>query len=315
MKAVAVSKFGALPQVMELPKPVPRDGMLLIRVAAAGINPFDWKLIDGILDGKMHHQFPLIMGVDGAGVVEAIGDGVTRFKVGDHIYGQFLHAPVGEGAFAEYAIVPEKAAIALAPEEISLIEAAAVPTAGMTALQLLETLELKAGQTLLIIGATGGVGSFASQLAKQQGIHVIATVSDETAAYRMLKLGATETINYKEAPIAAQISTLYPHGVNGLIDLVSDAATFNAMSGLVKSGGAALTTLFTANSQQLSQKNIRGGNFETKGSTASLDKLTAIINTGKLRIPVENKISLAEVPAAIAASRTGKGKGKTVIVL
>ena len=189
MKAVAVPQFKAIPQVMELPKPQVKPGTILVRVAAAGINPFDWKLVDGILDGKMPHNFPMVLGVDGAGTVEAVGEGVTHFKQGDKIYGQFIHSPIGEGSYAEYVVVPEKAAISHAPASISLIEAAAMPTAGMTALQLLERLGLKHEQTLLLIGATGGVGSFIVQLANMQGIYVIATVSDEEGAERMKKLG------------------------------------------------------------------------------------------------------------------------------
>ncbi|CAL1518258.1 NADP-dependent oxidoreductase [Chitinophaga sp. MM2321] len=316
MKAVAVSKFKDIPVVMDLPKPSPRAGMVLVKVTAAGINPFDWKMIDGIMnDGKMPHQFPLIMGVDGAGIVEEVGEGVTRFKKGDKIYGQFIHAPVGEGAFAEYAIVPEKAGITHAPVSISAVEAAAVPTAGMTAQQLLDKLDLQKGNILLINGSTGGVGSFATQLADARGLQVIATVSDEEGAKRMQQLGAAVTINYKQAPLIQQMREQFPEGIDGLIDLVSDAAGFSANLNLLKAGGAALTTLFVADDNALKALNIRGGNFETKGSAASLDKISQVIDNGTITIPVENKISLEEVPAAIALSRQGKGKGKTVIII
>jgi NADPH:quinone reductase-like Zn-dependent oxidoreductase len=313
MKAVAVSKFGATPEVMELPQPQVRPGTILVRVAAAGINPFDWKMIDGILDGHMPHNFPLIMGVDGAGTVTATGGGVSRFKTGDSIYGQFIHSPVGEGSYAEYAIVTESAAIAHAPKSIPLETAAAVPTAGMTALQLLEKLALKEGQTLLIVGATGGVGSFTTQLAALQGLKVIATVSDEEGAARMQVLGAATIINYKKAPTAEQVKKAYPDGIDGLIDVISNKETFNIHTALVKTGGAALTTAFVADNTALKAKNIRGGNFETQGNPASLDQLTRIIDSGKLKVPVENIISLEEAPAAIAQSRQLKSKGKTVI--
>ncbi|SEW50549.1 NADP-dependent oxidoreductase [Chitinophaga arvensicola] len=316
MKAVAVSKFKDIPVVMDLPKPALRPGTVLIKVAAAGINPFDWKMIDGIMDdGKTKHNFPLIMGVDGAGTVEEVGEGVTRFKVGDKIYGQFIHSPIGEGSYAEYAIVPEKSGITKAPTSLSAVEAAAVPTAGMTAQQLLDKLDLQEGDTLLINGATGGVGSFATQLATAQGIEVIATVSDSEGAARMKQLGAAVTINYKDAPLAAQVKTKYPEGIDGLIDLVSDGKGFVANLDLLKPGAGALTTVFVADEEAMKAKNIRGGNFETQGSAASLDTLTLAIDRGALTIPVENKIKLEDVPAAIALSRQAKGKGKTVIVI
>jgi NADPH:quinone reductase-like Zn-dependent oxidoreductase len=316
MKAVAVSKFKDTPVVMDLPKPAVRPGTVLIKVAAAGMNPFDWKMTDGIMDdGKTKHNFPLIMGVDGAGTVEEVGEGVTRFKVGDKIYGQFIHAPLGEGSYAEYAIVPEKSGITKAPTSLSAVEAAAVPTAGMTAQQMLDKLDLQEGDTLLINGATGGVGSFATQLAAAQGLQVIATVSDAEGAERMKKLGAAVTINYKEAPLVEQVKAKYPGGIDGLLDLIGDSKTFVANLDLLKSGGGALTTQFVANEDAMKEKKIHGGNFETQGSAASLDTLTLAIDRGALTIPVENKIKLEDVPAAIELSRQKKGKGKTVIVI
>ena len=313
MKAVAVPQFKAIPQVMELPKPQVKPGTILVRVAAAGINPFDWKLIDGILDGKMPHNFPMVLGVDGAGTVEAVGEGVTHFKQGDKIYGQFIHSPIGEGSYAEYVVVPEKAAISHAPTSISLVEAAAMPTAGMTALQLLERLGLKHEQTLLLVGATGGVGSFIVQLANMQGIYVIATVSDDEGAERMKKLGAKETINYKKVSVEKEIKAKYPSGVEGLIDLVSPAPVFKTMTSLVKVGGVALTTAFVADKEALKARNITGGNFETQGTPASLDTLADAVDSGALKVPVGVVISMEEVPEAIEVSRRLKGKGKTVI--
>lgn len=315
MKAVAVSKFKDIPAVMDLPKPSVRPGTVLIKVAAAGINPFDWKMVDGIMDGAMPHQFPLIMGVDGAGTVEEVGEGVTRFKKGDKVYGQFIHAPIGEGSYAEYAIVPEKSGLTLAPSSLSAAEAAAVPTSGMTAQQMLDHLNLQEGDTLLVVGATGGVGSFTVQLAKLQGIHVIATVGDDAAAERMKKLGATVTINYKTAPLAQQVKAKYPGGVDGLIDVASNGEGFTANLDLVRPGGGALTTMFVADEAALKARSIHGGNFETKGSAASLDTLSLIIDRGDLQVPVENKIRLEDVPEAIALSRQAKGKGKTVIII
>ncbi|HVI46174.1 MAG TPA: NADP-dependent oxidoreductase [Chitinophaga sp.] len=315
MKAVAINQFKDIPVVMDLPKPVVRAGTVLIRVTAAGINPFDWKMADGILDGKMPHQFPMIMGVDGAGVVEEVGEGVKRFKKGDKVYGQFIHAPIGEGSYAEYAVVPESAAITYAPVSASAAEAAAVPTSGMTAQQLLDKLDLSEGETLLVNGATGGVGSFVTLLAAIQGIKVIATVGGAADAQRMKDLGATYTVNYKEAPVTQQVNSQFPQGINGLIDLVSDGAGFNANADLVKPGGGAYTTVFVADDAALAVKGLEGGNFETVSTPDALNKLALLIDHGTLKIPVERKISLDEVPEAIANNRQGKATGKTVILM
>ncbi|MBV8251092.1 MAG: NADP-dependent oxidoreductase [Chitinophaga sp.] len=315
MKAVAIRKIKGVPELMELPKPELRSGAMLVKMEAAGMNPFDWKMIDGILQDKMKHTFPMILGVDGAGVVEEVADGVTRFKKGDKVYGQFLHVPVGEGSYAEYIIVPEKANITHSPKTVTPAEAAAVPTSGMTAQQMLEGLHLHKGDLLLVLGSTGGVGSYTTQMAAQEGIKVIATVSDREGGDRMKKLGATYIINYEEAPVAEQVQRQFPEGVHGIIDLVSPAPGFSKNLSLLRPGGGAFTTVFVADENEMQARGFHGGNFETKGSPAALDKLAAIIDSGELSIPLETKIHLEEVPDAILESRRGRGKGKTVIVM
>lgn len=315
MKAVAVPSFKAIPEFTELPEPILKPGTVRIKLAAAGLNPFDWKMVDGILKDHMEHVFPLILGVDGAGVVEETATGVTRFRKGDRVYGQMIHTPIGEGSYAEYVVVPEDAAIAIAPQQIPLVEAAALPTAGMTAQQILDKSGLQKGQTLLIVGATGGVGSFAIQLAAAKGIHVIATASSPEKAEQVRGYGAAEVINYKSSPVEQQLPSLYPEGVDGLIDLVSNKETLNRLASLVKEGGTVLTTMFTADKKQMETRHLKGGNFETQGSPASLDALSSTVDAGELQIPIERKIYLSQAPAAIAESREKKSKGKTVIVI
>ncbi|MGX5819135.1 NADP-dependent oxidoreductase [Chitinophaga lutea] len=308
MKAVAVSAFSESPKLIEAPEPVAKTGTVLIRLAAAGLNPFDWKLVDGILKDHMPHVFPLILGVDGAGIVEAVGEGVTRFKKGDRVYGQMLHSPVGEGSYAEFVAVPETAAIAIAPESLSLVDAAAAPTAGMTGLQLLDKAGLESGQTLLIVGATGGVGSFTTQLAKARGLKVYASVSSTNDAERMKQLGAYATINYREREP-------YPDQVDGLIDLVSKGDVFEKLTAHVRKGGVILTTQFVADKDALEKRGLRGGNFETKGTPASLDSLRKAIDQGEVKVPVDRKMPLEMAPLAISESRGMISKGKTIIVI
>ncbi|ATL45860.1 alcohol dehydrogenase [Chitinophaga caeni] len=312
MKAVAVKAFKSTPELMELPKPQVSPGHILVKMAAAGMNPYDWKLTDGIMEGHMPHVFPLIMGVDGAGIVEEVGEGVTRFQAGDKVYGQFIHKPIGEGSYAEYISVPEKVGITIAPKSIPLTTAAAIPTAGMTAMQLLEKLGLKPGQKLLIVGATGGVGSFTTEIAAALGLYTVVTASPANYQ-RMLDLGAKEIIDHTKAPVIPQAQVKHPEGVDGLIDLVSNAEEFDKMCGLVKPGGTALTTLFVANAEAIRSKGLKGGNFETKGSPEALDELSNMIDQQKIIVPVGNIISLKEAPEAVALSKNGKARGKTVI--
>lgn len=246
MKAVTVPAFKATPAITDIPEPSVRPGTIKIKLAAAGLNPFDWKVTDGIMKDSMQHVFPLVLGVDGAGVVMETGEGVTRFKTGDRVYGQTIHEPVGEGAYAEYVIVPEQSAMAIAPKSISLVDAAAVPTSGMTALQMLDLSELKAGQTLLVVGATGGVGSFVVQLAAARGLHVIGTASSEAMAEQVRGYGAKEVILYKDTPVLEYVQSNHATGIDGLIDLNSNAEVFAKHITLVKEKGAAITTMFVA---------------------------------------------------------------------
>lgn len=313
MKAVTVPAFKATPAITDIPEPAVRPGTIKIKLAAAGLNPFDWKVADGIMKDSMQHVFPLVLGVDGAGVVMETGDGVTRFKTGDRVYGQTIHDPVGEGSYAEYIIVPEQSAMAIAPQSISLVDAAAVPTSGMTALQMLDVSGLKAGQTLLVVGATGGVGSFVVQLATARGLHVIGTASSEAMAEQVRGFGAKEVILYKDTPVLSYVQSNHTTGVDGLIDLNSNAEVFAKHTTLVKEKGAALTTMFVADEKQLAERQLHGGNFETDGKPSSLDALSAVIDSGALRVPVDKKITLEEAPAAIADSRAKKSKGKTII--
>lgn len=314
MKAVAVNAFGTAPVLMDLARPVPEAGQILVKLQASGLNPFDWRVGDGILKGKIPHLFPLILGVDGAGVVEAIGADVQRFKPGDQVLGQFLFGRAGQGSYADYAVIDQNAVLSRYPQTLPATLAAALPTAGITALQLSQRLDLAPGSTVLIVGATGGVGSFLTQLATMNELRVIATASGG-AAERMRVLGAVKTLDYHATPIDQWIGTHYPEGVDALVDLVSDAAGFALHASFVKTGGVALSTVWSARADELLARGIKGGNFEVKATSADLDLLVRTAVAGELSIPVERQITLAQVPAALAENRAGGARGKTVVVL
>jgi NADPH:quinone reductase len=186
MKAIAVENFGDEPRRMELPDPKPGPGEVLVAIDTAAINPIDWKAAEGAFRGMMQNEFPLVLGFDGAGRVEALGPGADRFAVGDLVHGQFRGDMVGRGTFAERVAIPERpshGALQLVPEGLKPGLAAAVPTAGMTAQGALEKTSCRPGQTLLILGATGGVGVLTTQLAARAGITVIATARGEAGAW------------------------------------------------------------------------------------------------------------------------------------
>ena len=312
MKAVAVRAFRGVPELMDLPRPTPKRGEVLVRMSAAGVNPFDRKLVDGMLEGQEPHVFPLILGADGAGTVDKLGEGAHRFLVGDQIYGQFFHSPVGTGTYAEYCAVPEGIGVGRIPPSIDAIHAAAAPTAGMTALVLLEGLGLSKGQTLLIVGATGGVGSFATEIAARRGIHVIATASEESKAF-VESLGASEVIDYRKLSVPKTVLQNHPDGVDGLLDSASNAEGFAENARAVRRGGSAVTSVGAADPPSLQGKGIRAANLGLESSTSILERLSRAIEKERIRVPVETIVPLAEAPEAFARLRQGGARGKTVI--
>jgi NADPH:quinone reductase len=314
MRAIAVDEYKGEPRLVEVAQPVPKPEQLLVKIAATALNPFDWKVADGIMKGAMPAVFPLVLGQDAAGTVSATGADVTRFKSGDRIFGQFFHPPVGEGTFAEYAVVPEKGALALLPPEIGFNIAAALPTAGMTALAMVEALELEAGSSVLIVGATGGVGSFATQLAANKGLRVLATAAASGEGERLRHLGATEIYASRDEALISEVRRNHPQGIDAVIDLVSKTAVLTALAGLVRQGGCVLTTVFSADEKELRARGLRGGNFEVRANSGLLERLLDSVKSGKLTVPIDSTLSLEEAPAAIARSRAGHSKGKTVIV-
>jgi NADPH:quinone reductase-like Zn-dependent oxidoreductase len=311
MRAIAVDRIKGEPRLMNLPQPKPKDDQLLVKVRVAGMNPFDWKLADGVMEGAMPSVLPLILGSDAAGVVSATGAMATHFVDGDRVFGQFFHAPVGEGTYAEFAVVPESGAVAKIPAGISDDVAAALPTAGMTALAMLDAMDLKAGSTVLIVGAAGGVGLFATQLAAARGV-AIATAGSEDRE-RLRRLGASEIVDYRADDIAAQVLRAHPNGIDALIDLVSDPAGFAKMTQLVVKGGCAFTTIGSADAQDLQKRGLKGGNFFLKAKRELLNRLAAMVERKLLEVPIAAAIGLDQAPAAIAAGRRGGSRGKTVI--
>src|SRR6201995_3059598 len=176
MRAVAVTEYGATPAVVEIPAPEPGPGQILIKLRAAGMNPMDSTLAAGAWK-PMRATFPLVLGADCAGVVEKLGEGASKFSVGDDLFGQLLIAPLGSaGTYAEYVAVTEDAPLARVPRGLDDVVAAALPTAGGAGLALVDLLGPLAGKMVLIVGAGGGVGSFATQFAANAGASVIANV-------------------------------------------------------------------------------------------------------------------------------------------
>jgi NADPH:quinone reductase len=312
MRAVIVSDYGDTPVVAEVPKPQPAPGQVLIKLEAAGMNPMDRKLADGAWK-PAPATFPMVLGADAAGVVEQVGEGATRFSAGDEVFGQLLLAPIGSaGTYAEYVAVPEDAPLARVPDELDPVVAAAIPTAGGAALAMLDLLEPLAGKTVLIVGAGGGIGSFATQLAARGGARVIANVREPEAG-RLRGYGAAETVDHTQVSLLDAVRMAHPDGVDALIDVISDAGAFAANASLVSPGGIAVTTQYVADVAALEVAEVTGINFALQETPELLGRLADALVTGRIVAPPISRISLDEAPAALDDG--ARREGKTVIAL
>jgi NADPH:quinone reductase len=314
MRAVIVTEYGATPAVAEVPTPEPGAGQVLIKLRAAGMNPMDRTLASGAWK-PMPATFPMVLGADFAGVVEQLGDGASKFSIDEDVFGQLLIAPLGSaGTYAEYVAVTEDAPLARVPSGLDDIVAASLPTAGGAGLALVDMLAPLAGKTVLIVGAGGGVGSFATQFAANAGANVIANVPAGDAE-RMRAYGAAETIDGRGDTLRDAVSRAHPDGIDVLADLVDDAAGFAGLAALVSRGGTALTTRYVADQEALGTGGVTGINFALPMTSELLKRLAAGVVDGSIVVPPITRISLEEAPAALDPAQARPASGKTVIAL
>ncbi|MEU6710753.1 NADP-dependent oxidoreductase [Nonomuraea sp. NPDC046802] len=312
MRAIAISGFGADPELIEAPRPEPRPGELLVRLRAAAYNPVDSKIASGAL--RLSAGFPLIMGQDGAGVVAAIGPEVSGFRPGEEVYGRFTHPERGLGAYAEYGVVAQDGPVARMPKGMTFDQAAAVPTATVTALDLIEAARPQDGQTVLIVGATGGVGQSAVQLAALRGARVIATAARD-AADLVRELGAGEIVDHTKAPVPDQVHAAHPEGVDVVLDLVTPPDAIDAMADLLRPGGVICSATHALDPQALAARSLRGVNVVNHVTRPILTTLADTIDSGALRVIVESLVPLERAPAALRDLTRGGARGKTVFTI
>ena len=322
MKAITCNSYGS-PDVLkleEIPTPVPCAGQVLVRVRAASVNAGDWHILraDPFLVrlefGMLRPKFA-VPGMDVAGVVEAVGEGVSSFKVGDEVFGDL--AECGCGAFAEYAIAPESALV-LKPATLDFGQAAAVPTAAVTALQGLRNAGAVApGERVLIHGASGGVGSFAVQIAKALGAEVTALCS--TGKVELVReLGADHVIDYTQEDFAqggARFDKIFvAYGERGIFEYARALVPGGAC---VISGGSFsqfLRSLVLGPLVSLTKKK-RVVSLLQHPSAQDLAFVKELIESGKVMPVIDRTYSLAEVPEALRYVEQGHARGKVVITV
>ncbi|WIB77764.1 NADP-dependent oxidoreductase [Curtobacterium sp. MCPF17_002] len=289
--------------------PTPGAGEVRVRVAATSFNPVDAGIRSGGLQQPFPIAFPHTPGIDVAGTVDALGDGVDGVAVGDAVIG-FLPM-VGDGASAEYAIAPADA-LAAAPTTVPLADAAAMPIVGLTAWQaLFELGGLTAGQRVLVTGAGGAVGGYAVQLAKRAGAHVIATASPRSAD-RVRAAGGDEVVDHTVTPVTDAVH----EPVDLLLNLAPiDPVEFVAQAALVRDGGVVVNTTVWQQAPSDEARGVRGENVFVRSDAAQLAELVSAVDRGELRIDVSRRITLEELPALHAEAATGGVSGKVVVTV
>ena len=304
MKAIVAHEYGG-PEVLryeDAPVPEPKENELLVRVIASGVNPADPLIVSGKYAREFGTHLPLIPGYDMAGVVEKIGAKITRLKVGDPVYAYLLWG----GGWAEHAVTNEGEA-AIKPKSLTFSEAAAVPLAALTAWQaLVDTAQLHAGQIVLIHGGSGGVGSFAIQIAKARGARVLATAS--TANQDLLKqLGADVAIDYTATKF---------EDVAKDVDVVLDPVGKDTLArsyGVVKKGGIVVTIVSRPDQAELDKRGIRGASLSSHPNANELAEITKLIDEKKIRSIVTQVLPLAEAAKADEQAATHHTRGKIVL--
>jgi len=307
MKAVTLDTFGTPPTLRDdLPAPTPAPSEVLVRVYASSANPADNSIAAGMLKQMgIEYEFPVILGRDYAGVVEQVGAEVTSYSVGDEVFGFLLHAnpSVRDGSWAELIAVPQDTFIGRAPQGVDLATAGAAPLAGIAAIMAIDALELSDGDTVLIVGATGGVGSFAVQLASRADATVVAPALPEDETY-LRELGVSELLP-RDGDLAAAARERHPDGFDAVLDLVNYAPDVPAT--LVKDDGRVASPTGAAGEGP-------GRTMVMAAPTPeNLERLARLLADGTLRVPVQATYELAQAPDALAALATTHTQGKLAI--
>jgi NADPH:quinone reductase len=290
----------------DLPAPTPVDNEIVVRVHASSINPVDASIASGMLaEHGVEYAYPVTLGRDYAGVVEQVGSAVSGYEPGDEVFGFLLHAnpAARDGAWTELITVTEDLSIAKVPQGVDLATAGAAPLAGIAALLSVDAVDLSEGDSVLIVGATGGVGSFAVQLAVRAGARVIAPALPEDEEY-LRGLGVSDVIP-RGGDVATAVRDLVPDGVDALIDLVNYVpGTYDAA---LKDGARAASPTGAAGEGP-------GRTMVMAAPTAeNLQRLGALLADNTLRVPVQTTYDLAKAPEALTALTGEHTQGKLAL--
>lgn len=315
MRAIVIESFGGPEklELVDLPTPTPEPGEVLIRIAAAGVNPVDWRVRDGSLAHLFPHGFPLVSGWDAAGTIAALGDGVSGFAIGDRVMAYCRKPVIQWGCYADYVTMPADKVVAV-PAPLSLTEAAALPLCALTAWQaLVKFANLARGQSVLIHAGAGGVGSLALQFARHAGARVATTARAANHDY-VRSLGADLAIDYTAADVAAAVRDWAPGGV----DVVLDGAGGKALAdsyGLVRSGGTLVSVVNQVDKDKIAALGLRGSFIFARSDGVQLAEIAKLFDAGVIHPPAITTMPLERAAEAQEINRAGHVRGKIVLTL
>jgi alcohol dehydrogenase len=308
MKAAQISRYGEASVVevtQDLPRPLGGDGKVLVEVHAASLNPVDSFIRLGYMHKMMPLQFPATLGIDFAGVVVEDDPKVGTLKSGDRVFGTASVMAGGSGAFAEYASVPA-GLLAKAPAALSFLEAAALPLAGVSALQALETMKLSKGSAILIQGGAGGIGTFAIQMAKQLGARVIASCRGSAVDY-VRSLGADRIIDFEKTAVLASF-----RDCDAVFDTVGGDA-YKGVLAVLRKGGIIVSMSAQPDTELAAKLGVTALRQMTEITTARLDRLAQLVAEGAVKVHLDRVFPLEMVQDAFRAREAGHMKGKLVL--
>ncbi len=301
MRAFTLDSFDSRPAVRDdLSAPMAGANELLVRVRASSVNPVDVFIAAGALKEMAEHEFPVVLGRDFAGVVEQVGSAVGRYRAGDEVFGFLVHAnpTVHDGSWAELITVPEDNSAAAKPRGLDFEHAGAAPLAAITALAAFDALAPKPGETVLVVGATGGVGSFFVRLAVDAGATVIAPALPEDHDY-LGGLGVGGLID-RNADLGAQVREGHPEGVDAVLDVVSSTPD----ASVLRDGGRLASPLGAAG------EGTGRFNVMAQPTPANLERLAELLAAGVLRVPIQHSYPLERAGDALQALTTTHTQGK-----
>lgn len=310
MRAFAVRRFGESPAIHELSTPSRQDAFL-IRVTYAGVNPLDSIMLERL---TANSTYPFVMGIDFAGVIDGVPEGKSDLRAGERIFGMART----HGSCAEYtAVAPGMKAepVARIPDGVSDEHAAALPTSGVTALRSIDLLGVSADQRLVVMGATGGVGGYAVQMALARGAYVIATVRGDVQDAR--RLGADDVYDTNTSDVIDAVRKSYPDGVDAVLDLVNGPEAIRRDAEILKPGSTLVSTIFAADEAWFATHDIAAHNHASSNnpllSPQGLSEVARMLADGSITARIDSTTQLDDAGQILQKLRHGGLKGKAVI--